>query len=98
MQPNQKFSESFSLSEGGPVNEALVKLPIEKRLDDKQVDPSMLTDYDSVFDTVQQIRMIPSTIRDVIGMAIPLIIPFLPLLLIHFSVVELLQKIMKLLV
>ncbi len=72
--------------------------PIEKRLTEKQVDPSMLTDFDSVFESMQQIRPVPITLRDVIGLTIPLLAPFLPLLLIHFSVMELVQKILKLLV
>ncbi len=71
--------------------------PIEKRIADNEVDPSMLYDYAGVFDSVQQMRPFPVTIRDIIGLAIPLFIPFIPLLMIHFSVVELLQKILKLL-
>jgi hypothetical protein len=72
--------------------------PIEKRIEDSEVDPSMLFDYSGVFDSVQQMRPFPVTLRDVIGLATTLFIPFIPLLVIHFSVVELLQKILKLLV
>jgi hypothetical protein len=72
--------------------------PIEKRVAENEVDPSMLVDYIGVFDSVQQMRPFPITLRDIIGLAIPLFVPFVPLLIIHFSVVELLQKILKLLV
>jgi len=72
--------------------------PIEKRVAENEVDPSMLVDYIGVFDSVQQMRPLPITVRDIIGLAIPLIVPFVPLLVIHFSVLELLQKILKLLV
>jgi len=90
-----KLSATMSAKfEGEWLNEQ----PIEKRISDSQVDPSMLFDYAGVFDSVQQMRTFPVTIRDVIGLTIPLIIPFVPLLVIHFSVVELLQQILKLLV
>ena len=72
--------------------------PIEKRVTENEVDPSMLVDYIGVFDSVQQMRPFPITFRDIVGLAIPLFVPFVPLLIIHFSVVELLQKILKLLV
>jgi hypothetical protein len=72
--------------------------PIEKRLAENEVDPSMLYDYSGIYDSVQQIRPFPITIRDAAGLAISLFVPFIPLLVIHFSIVELLQKIFKLLV
>ena len=71
--------------------------PIDERVAENEVDPSMLVDYIGVFDSVQQMRPFPITLRDVIGLAITLFVPFIPLLVIHFSVVELLQKILKLL-
>lgn len=72
-------------------------LPIEKRIEEKQVDPSMIHDYAGLFDSLQQLRTIPVTLRDVIGLAITLFVPFIPILFIHFSVAELLQKIAALL-
>jgi hypothetical protein len=72
-------------------------LPIEKRITESDVDPSMLFDYAGVFESVQQMRPFPVTIRDIAGLAISLFIPFIPLFVIHFSVVELLQRIIKLL-
>lgn len=71
--------------------------PIDKRISESDVDPSMLFDYAGVFESVQQMRPFPVTIRDVAGLAISLFVPFIPLLVIHFSIVELLQRIIKLL-
>ena len=68
-------------------------LSIEKTSTDKQTDPSMVYDYAGVYDSVQRLRVIPVTLRDIIGMALTLFVPF-----IHFSVPELLQKILGLLV
>jgi hypothetical protein len=71
-------------------------LPIEKKLEE-QVDPSMLFDYSGMYDLLQQLRTVPVTPRDIIGMALILFVPFIPILFIRFSVVELLQKIAGLL-
>ena len=72
-------------------------LPIEKKPEEKQVDPSLLFDYSGMYDSLQQLRTVPVTPRDIIGMALKLFVPFIPILFIHFSVVELLQKIAGLL-
>ena len=52
----------------------------------------MLYDYTGLYDFLQQLRMIPVTLRDVIGMAITLFVPFIPLLFIYYSVAELIQR------
>jgi hypothetical protein len=72
--------------------------PIEKIIEQKQVDPSMVLDYSGMYDSLQQLRVVPVTIRDVIGMGIMLFIPFIPIWFVHFSVVELLQKIAGMLI
>jgi hypothetical protein len=72
-------------------------LPLEKRIEQKLVDPSMVFDYSGIFDLVQQIRLVPITLRDIITMTAILIVPFIPILFIHFSVPELLQRIVTLL-
>jgi hypothetical protein len=72
-------------------------LPIEKRIEEQQVDPSMVYDYSGIYDSVQQLRTIPVTPRDIIGMGLTLFVPFIPILFIHFSVGELLQRIVGLL-
>lgn len=72
-------------------------LPIEKRIAAQQVDPSMVYDYSGVYDSVQQLRTIPVTLRDIISMGLTLFAPFIPIPLIHYSVAELIQKIAGLL-
>ncbi len=72
-------------------------MPIEKRIEQRQVDPSMAYDYSSMYDVLQQLRIIPITLRDIIGMVAMLFVPFIPLLFIHYSALELLQKILGLL-
>jgi hypothetical protein len=67
-------------------------LPIEKRLEEKQVDPSLLFDYSGMYDQLQQLRIVPITLRDIIGIVIVLLVPFVPVLFIHFSIAELLQR------
>jgi hypothetical protein len=79
-------------------NDWLNDIPIEKRISDQLVDPSMLYDYAGVYESLQQLRIVPINLRDVIGMAITLFLPFIPILFIHFSVAELLKKIIGLLV
>ncbi len=53
-------------------------LPIERRIAEKQADPSMVFDYSGIYDSLQQLRIIP-------------------ILFIHFSVGELLKRILGLL-
>jgi hypothetical protein len=77
--------------------EWLHDLPAEKIIAEKQVDPSMIFDYLGVYDSLQKLRIIPATPFDIIGMALLLLVPFIPIPFIHYSVVELLQKIAGLL-
>jgi len=72
-------------------------LPIEKKIEENHVDPSMLFEYNSLYDSIQQLRTVPITVRDITGMIITLFVPFLPIPLIYFSIPELLQKIIGLL-
>jgi hypothetical protein len=73
-------------------------LPIEKKVEEDHVDPSMLYDYNGLYDTLQQLRTVPITVRNIIGMAFTLFVPFIPIPLLYFSVPELLQRIVGLLV
>jgi hypothetical protein len=73
-------------------------LPIEKKIEEDHVDPSMLYDYNGLYDTLRQLRTVPITVRDIIGVALILFVPFIPIPLLYFSVPELLQKIVGLLV
>jgi len=71
--------------------------PIETRVSENVVDPSMLIDYSSIYSLLRQLRLFLFTPRDIIVMAIILFIPFIPILFIRFSVMEILQKIVGLL-
>jgi hypothetical protein len=70
----------------------------EKIIAEETVDPSMQVDYSGVFNLLQELRIIPVRFGDIMIMFISLFIPFIPIFLIQFSVVELLQKLMGLLV
>ena len=65
----------------------------EKSIEGSPVDPSMIYDYGGMYDTLQQIRVVPIHPRDLISMGVMLLAPFLPILFIHYSVAELLQRI-----
>ena len=77
--------------------EWLNTIPLEKRIEDQHVDPSMAFDYASMFDLLEQLRIIPVTIRDIISLAVMLLVPFIPILFFYFSAAEILQKIVGLL-
>ena len=75
----------------------LNKKPIEERIQERQVDPSLAYDYSSMYDVLQQLRVVPVTARDVIGIAVTLALPFLPVLFVYYSASEVLSKIVGLL-
>lgn len=78
-------------------NDWLTDVPFEKRIEDRRVDPSMAYDYSSMYDVLQQLRIVPVTVRDIISMAVSIAIPFLPILFVYFSAAEVLEKIIGLL-
>ncbi len=67
--------------------------PIEQRIEAGLVDPSMAYDYSCMYDLLQQLRVLPVNIRDVISMAVALALPFIPILFVYYSAAEVLQKI-----
>jgi hypothetical protein len=73
--------------------EWLTNVPADKKPLADPVNPSMIYDYAGMYDYLKQVRPIPVNIRDVISLAVALFAPFIPILLIKFSVAELLQKI-----
>ena len=77
--------------------EWLNKESFEDRIEKRQVDPSMAYDYSSMYDVLQQLRVVPVTLRDVIGIAVSLALPFVPILFVYYSAAEVLQKIIGLL-
>ena len=77
--------------------EWLNDIVLEKRIEEQQVDPSMAYDYSCLYDLLQEFRVIPLLPRDIITFVITIAIPFLPILFVYFSAVEVLQKIVGLL-
>ena len=57
----------------------------------------MAYDYASMFDNLQQLRVIPVTPRDIISIAVTVALPFIPILFVYFSAAEVFQKIIGLL-
>lgn len=78
-------------------NEWLNEQPLEKRIEDKHVDPSMAYDYASMFDNIQQLRVVPVTLRDIASLVLTIALPFIPLVFVYYSASEVLQKIIGLL-
>ncbi len=68
-------------------------LPIEEIKMENPVSPNMINSYSGMYTVLQQLRPLPVTLRDVISMGLMLLFPFLPILFIHFSTSEMLQKI-----
>ena len=93
----QRLSALGATLSGKFEREWMNDLPIDKRIDENKVDPSMLFDYAGMYDQLQQLRTLPVTLRDIAALALVLFIPFIPILFIHFSVGELLQKIFAIL-
>ncbi len=56
-------------------------------------DSSTMADYGATFDAVRSMRIIPVTLRGVVAVAAALAVPFLPLYLTEFSLLELLQRV-----
>ncbi|HQW01818.1 MAG TPA: hypothetical protein PLR30_05040 [Saprospiraceae bacterium] len=70
---------------------------LEKRIEDKHVDPSMAYDYASMYDNIQQLRVVPVTLRDIASLVLTIALPFIPILFVYYSAAEVLQKIIGLL-
>jgi hypothetical protein len=61
-------------------------------------DPSVMIDYYSTYEYTEKIRPFPFSGRNLIGLAIPIVLVYLPVLLTKMSVKELLQIVLKLVV
>jgi hypothetical protein len=70
--------------------------PLEQRIEEAPVDPSMVYDYNSMYDVLQELRVVPITRNDVISIAVSLVLPFLPILFVYYSAKEVLEKIVGL--
>jgi len=71
---------------------------IENKVAERSVGTSMLHDYTGVYQSLEHLRPVPITYKDVVSMAAILFIPYIPIVFIHFSVGELIQKLVGLLV
>ena len=72
-------------------------LSIENKVEDAVVDPSTMQDYDTVFVSLEEMQMVPFALKDVIVITIMLFLPYLPIIVLHFSVAELLERLLGLL-
>jgi hypothetical protein len=57
-------------------------------------DPSAVTDFSAMYDTVASMRSFPFSMRQTVGIAVVLLVPFLPLLLTAMSLRELFQRLL----
>jgi hypothetical protein len=73
------------------------ELSIEDKVSDAVVDPSTMQDYDTVFVSLEEMQMVPFALKDVIVITIMLFLPYLPIIILHFSVAELLERLLGLL-
>ena len=73
-------------------------LRLEDRVAEDAVDSSIQVDYYSNYEYLQQFRIVPITFRDVVLLALMLFVPFIPIFFIHFSITDLLQKLIGMLV
>jgi hypothetical protein len=58
------------------------------------VDPSSLADYGYCYEVVDEMRIIPLSSDGFITIGLAVVLPFLPLILIHHSAVEVLQRLL----
>jgi hypothetical protein len=99
-----KYDGLLSLSKAGAClsnkyeSEFIKLMGDEKKVAENTVDPSMQIDYFGVYQSLQVMRTVPIRISEIVIMAIMLFAPFIPIFFIKYSVGEILQKLMGLLV
>jgi hypothetical protein len=67
--------------------------PVDHILEKREIDPSLIYDYAGMYNSVEELRVVPVTLQAIISLGLLLFLPFTPLLFIHFSIGELMQKI-----
>jgi hypothetical protein len=67
--------------------------PVDKVLEKREIDPSLVIDYNSIYESFHRLNIVPVTTNDLLGIAGFLFVPFVPILFVQFSVTELLQRI-----
>ena len=70
---------------------------IEKKLTEAMASTSTVQDYSTIFKSLDELRPFPVTVKDVLTLTFLLLLPYIPILLVHFSIGELLQKLMRML-
>ena len=78
--------------------EWLKNLPVEEKVLEKKVSTTTLQDYSTIYRSTEKMRTVPFRLADIITVILILVIPYVPILLIHFSIIELLQKLFGLLI
>jgi hypothetical protein len=79
-------------------NEWINENTIENKLKESMTSTSIVQDYSTIFRSLEQIRPFPVTLKDVLIMIFLLLIPYVPILFIQFSIGELLQKLIGLII
>jgi len=68
---------------------------IEKKLVEAMASTSTVQDYSTIFRSLDELRPFPVTVKDVFTLTFLLLLPYIPILLVHFSIGELLQKLIR---
>jgi hypothetical protein len=89
-------------SAGATLSQKFEENYIEGIADQKVVpsineNPSTVYDYSSLFVTLENLRYIPLSIKDVIGIFVLVLLPYLPILIIHYSILELIDTLISIL-
>lgn len=98
-----KYSGLIDLSKAGITlskkfeSEFVQQMSTEKKIADNTVDPSMHVDYSGIYNSLQEMRTVPIGLSDIVIMALLLFGTFVPIFFIHYSIAEILQKLMGLL-
>ena len=78
--------------------EFVQQMSTENKIAENTVDPSMQVDYSGIYHSLQEMRTVPIGLGDIITMGLLLFASFVPIFFIHYSIAEIVQKLMGLLV
>jgi hypothetical protein len=70
---------------------------IENKVTESIVSTSTIQDYSTIYRSLQQLQPVPISVKDLSFIMFLLFIPYIPILFVHFSVGELFQKLLGLL-
>jgi len=74
----------------------IVEAGPENKMSESKISTSDLNDYSGIYQSWDKLHTVPVKPKDIVILSILIFIPFLPILFIHFSMGELLQKIVGL--